>query len=114
MSTIAQFTYTIPPINGSRPYITINENPTTGIKEQNWISDVRSLEVEDVRGNEHDYTLDICGFQFHRHPTEFTRFSNDKEIRSEYYRECEELLKELTGAAKVVAFDHSRFPLVWS
>lgn len=106
MSTTAQLTYTIPPADGSRPYTAINED-STGKKSQNWIEDIRNVDIEDARGKEHQYTLDTVGFQFHHYRAKHTRFLDDEEIKGEYYTECMELLKELTGATKVVIFDHT-------
>ena len=114
MSTTAQLTYTIPPTDGSPIYTTIDDDHTTGNKLQNWTSNIRTVKIEDARGNEHKYTLDTAGFQFHRHPAKHTRFLDDEEIKAEYYPDCIELLKELTGTTKVLVFDHSGFSRVQS
>ena len=114
MSTTAQLTYIIPPTDGSRPYTTLDDDHSSGKKLQNWAENIRDVEIEDARGNEHKYTLDTTGFQFHCHPAKHTRFLDDEEIKAEYYPECVELLKEHTGATKVLVFDHSRFPRVRS
>ena len=114
MSITAQLTYTIPPTDGSSIYTTIDDDHSTGEKLQNWTFNIRNVEIEDVRGNEHKYTLDTTGFEFHRHPVKHTRFLDDEEIRAEYYPECMEFIKELTGATKVFPFEHSGFPCVRS
>jgi len=64
--------------------------------------------VENVRGKEDTVTLDTAGFQFYSRPAKHKSFVNDEEIRREYYRESEQLLKEVTGASKVTIFDHSQ------
>ena len=38
-----------------------------------------------------------------------TSFENDEEVEREYYPEPIELVKELTGASRVVPFDHSAY-----
>ena len=66
------------------------------------------MAIENVRGKEDQYTLDTAGFQFYKSPAKHTSFSNDQEIQDEYYPESIELLKKLTGASRVVIFDHSK------
>lgn len=67
--------------------------------------------MENVRGKEDTVTLDTAGFQFYNCPARHQSFANDEEIRREYYRESEQLLKEVTGASKVTIFDHSELAL---
>ena len=38
--------------------------------------------------------------------TAVTNFYDEEQVRSIYYPECERVMKEATGAARVVAFDH--------
>lgn len=112
MSTTAtvQLTYSIPPEDGSPTYTVINQDSITGERTQNWKEDVRSVQIEDVRGKEDEYSLDTTGFQFFRYPTKHTRFLDDAEIKAEYYPETIELIKKITGATEVILFEHSRFP----
>jgi hypothetical protein len=53
-------------------------------------------------------TLDRNGFQLVSHPTELQDFSDDEAIRQTYYREVQALLQKVTGASKVVIFDHTQ------
>jgi hypothetical protein len=53
-------------------------------------------------------SLDREGFLLRRHATEVADFYDDDEVRRIYYPEVEQLLRETTGAAKVVIFDHTR------
>ncbi|KAL4080013.1 hypothetical protein V8B97DRAFT_1864287 [Scleroderma yunnanense] len=112
MSTTAQLTYSIPPPDGSRPFTNMNHDSFTGKRLHNWTKDTHYVQVEDVRGKEHRYTLDTAGFQFYRHPANHTRFLDDEEIKKEYYPENMELIKKLTGATRAVLFDHRRPDLV--
>lgn len=50
--------------------------------------------MRDVRGNEKDYTLDKNGFQFYRHTASEKDFLDDEQIKSGYYAETEQLLKD--------------------
>lgn len=57
-------------------------------------------------------TLDRNGFELHAHHSAFSDFSDEVGIRERYYPESEALLRRLTGASKVVIFDHTlRFGL---
>ncbi|KAJ5151151.1 uncharacterized protein N7482_010403 [Penicillium canariense] len=63
--------------------------------------------IHDVSGHELDYTLDSHGFQFYYHKSSETDFVDDEKIRREYYAETEQLLKDATGASRVLIFDHT-------
>jgi hypothetical protein len=52
-------------------------------------------------------SLDREGFQLITAPTGVEDFSDDEEIRDRYYAEAISLLKGLTGASRVVVFDHT-------
>ncbi|KAF9068388.1 hypothetical protein BDP27DRAFT_822961 [Rhodocollybia butyracea] len=98
--------YFSPPKDGSRPITRINEDANYSSR-YNWSPDQHIVPIEDVRGKEDSYTLDTAGFQFFQHKSTHTSFSNDEEIEREYYPESGELIKKLTGASKVVLFDHT-------
>ena len=42
-----------------------------------------------------------------KHKSEETEFVDEERIKSVYYKEVEELLKKVTGAKRVVIFDHT-------
>ncbi|KAI6046143.1 hypothetical protein EDC04DRAFT_1877195 [Pisolithus marmoratus] len=107
MLTTARLAYFYPPADGSRAIFHINADPATGERPKNWEEDIRVVQVEDIRGKEDEYSLDVSGFQYYRHPAKHTKFTNVKEIEEEYYPESIELLKKLTGASRVVIFDHT-------
>ncbi|KAH9171727.1 hypothetical protein EDB89DRAFT_2114397 [Lactarius sanguifluus] len=98
--------YFTPPADGSKPWMNINVDPTTGERASNWEYTTHPVKVENLRGHA-EATLDNNGFQFFRHPAKHTSFANDEEILREYYPESIELLKQLTGASRVVLFDHT-------
>jgi hypothetical protein len=52
-------------------------------------------------------TLDREGFQLVRHVTKVDDFYDPERIKSVYYPEVEGLLKSVTGASRVVVFDHN-------
>jgi hypothetical protein len=47
------------------------------------------------------------GFRFVPHRTEVGDFFDEDEIRRVYYPECAELIKQVSGAKRVVVFDHT-------
>lgn len=67
--------------------------------------------IEDARGHEQDYTLDGCGFEFHRRPSKcllqasiFESVTEREEIWR-YLKETISLGEALLGASKVLCFD---------
>jgi len=67
------------------------------------IVDLRSLSEEEVA----DFTLDTAGFQIVKHESLEKEFRDEGRIRDAYYKETEELLKNITGATRVCIFDHT-------
>ena len=54
-----------------------------------------------------DLSLDREGFIFINHETKVSDFYDEDEVRSIYYPEMERLVKEVTGASRVLVFDHT-------
>ncbi|VBB86220.1 Putative protein of unknown function [Podospora comata] len=72
--------------------------------------------VTDITGDEDDYRLDTHGFQYCRHKSqEEEGFTSEESIKSVYYEECKELLKDITGANHIHIFNHKvrRGPTQW-
>ncbi|KAK8091151.1 hypothetical protein PG994_000656 [Apiospora phragmitis] len=71
--------------------------------------------IQDISGRESLYTLDSHGFQLHRHESSEKHFLDEITIRSEYFSETEQLLKDVTGATWARIFDHKvrRGPSHW-
>ena len=86
-------------------YLALNEFYFTS-----WVQEEHTIEIEDLQGKEDSVTLDTTGFQFAKKAAKHKSFTNDEDIKKEYYPESIELIQELTGASKVVLFDHSRSP----
>ncbi|HEV2336382.1 MAG TPA: CmcJ/NvfI family oxidoreductase [Stellaceae bacterium] len=47
------------------------------------------------------------GFRFVESPTRVANFFDEGEVRRVYYPECEALIKQVSGAKRVVVFDHT-------
>ncbi|KAH9172917.1 hypothetical protein EDB89DRAFT_2069369 [Lactarius sanguifluus] len=98
--------YFTPPTDGSKAWSNINADTTTGERASNWEYTAHAVKVENLRGRA-EATIDKNGFQFFHHPAKHTSFANDEEVLREYYPESIALLKQLTGANRVVLFDHT-------
>jgi hypothetical protein len=65
-----------------------------------------TVPIRDARQVASVLSLDIQGFRLINHETAVEDFYDQEEVKSVYYPEVERLLKEATGAEKVVIFDH--------
>jgi len=106
-SVTATLNYFSPPSDGSRPFQHINADPATGQRKRNWAPEARQVEITNLRGKEHTVSLDTFGFEYLQAATVVEDFNDEGVIRAEYYPETEKLLKETTGASRVVLFDHT-------
>ena len=65
------------------------------------------LPIRDMRPAADRIRLDVQGFELHRQPTSFTDFYDADAVRARYYPEVAATLEALTGAGKVIVFDHN-------
>lgn len=56
--------------------------------------DVASAKVNDVRGNEGDFSLDRNGFEFHQHESVEKDFDDEARVKDVVYKEIDQLLKD--------------------
>lgn len=68
----------------------------------------RTVAIADAREKVPAPTLDKEGFALVEHVSAVTDFYDDGQIRDIYEGEVSELVKNLTGASRVVVFDHTR------
>lgn len=68
---------------------------------------VHEVAIHDGRAVAGELTLDGAGFQLVRHQSRVADFYDADEVRRVYYPEIEALVRRLTGAARVVVFDHN-------
>lgn len=81
--------------------------PPAGIPRSNATYQTHKLPIYNARSVSQNLLLDREGFAFTEHNTNVRNFYDEDEIRRVYYPEAEQLLKEVTGATKVVIFDHT-------
>jgi len=71
------------------------------------VHDVREVDVHSARELAQPPTLGTHCFELRRWPTQVADFSDDKRVADAYYKEMEGLVREATGAEKVIVFDHT-------
>ena len=67
--------------------------------------DRRQVEIRSGRAG--TFSLDANGFTLVPHATQVVDFLDEKEIRATYYAEVAALIRQVSGAARVVVFDHT-------
>jgi hypothetical protein len=87
----------------------VTYNPPPGTGEQRRVGNYGSFRVRihDARPIAASLDLDREGFVLRRHDTAMRDFYDEREVRDVYYQEVERLVKQATGAEKVVIFDHT-------
>ena len=71
------------------------------------INDARAMRIEDARPHAQDYSLDHNGFSLLNQPSTEKSFTDEAAIAGAYYDECAAIVRQATGAARVVVFDHT-------
>ena len=65
------------------------------------------MAVEDGRAVRGELALETQGFVLVDHPTKVRDFFDAEEVKSVYYPEVEQLIKDVSGASRVFIFDHT-------
>ena len=81
--------------------------PPPGVPRTTAVYRQHTVEIRDVRPVASTLSLEREGFQLLTAPTSVGDFDEEEAIRTEYYAETISLLEELTGASRVVVFDHT-------
>ncbi|MEH2182346.1 CmcJ/NvfI family oxidoreductase [Nostoc sp.] len=100
----ANLTYLIPM---AEKLVNYTYEPPLGIHRTNGTYQTYKLPIYNARSISENISLDREGFAFTEHHSNVRNFYDEDEIRRIYYPEAEQLLKEVTGATKVVIFDHT-------
>ena len=107
---IAELKGVVAPVNftapmAEKPY-SYNYEPPPGVPPRNTKEETHHLKVLDARAVNDQLSLDREGFVLLHCPTQATNLYDDDEVTRLYYAECERVIREATGASRVVAFDH--------
>ncbi|MGI2906374.1 CmcJ/NvfI family oxidoreductase [Tolypothrix sp. VBCCA 56010] len=96
--------------------------PPAGVPRQNGVYEAHKLPIRNARAipspvgdaprtvssaNARDLSLDREGFAYASHNSAVRDFYDEDEVRRVYYPEAEQLLADVTGAKKVLVFDHN-------
>ncbi|HEX3860893.1 MAG TPA: CmcJ/NvfI family oxidoreductase [Stellaceae bacterium] len=100
----------VAPINfiepmAEKPY-SYNYEPPPGVPARNTREETHEVQVLDARPVNDRLSLDREGFVLLNRPTGAADLYDEKQITGVYYPECERLIKEYTGASRVIVFDH--------
>ena len=97
--------FTIP--TGETPVTQVSDSgggrsdPKTGSYE------MKEITIHDGRQIADQLDMEVQGYEFLRSDTAVTDFTDKEQVESIYYPELEKLLLDVTGAEKVVIFDHT-------
>jgi hypothetical protein len=102
----ADLNYLVP--DGQRPYRYMYD-PPTGVPREGGTYRAHRVPIVNARvaAPPGGLSLDRNGFELHAHKSALDDFSDARTIESVYYPESIELIKRLTGARRVVVFDHT-------
>ena len=89
-----------------KPYFYLYD-PPPGTPWRNTKGDRRRVAIRDARELAPPPSLDEEGFSLASHETAVEDLYDAYAVRELYYREVAELVRKLTGAIRVVAFDHN-------
>ena len=102
-SVIAPLNFLVP--MAEKP-VAYNYTPPAGVPVRTGTSEEHLVTICDARPLIGQLSLDKEGFVLLHHQSAVTKFYDEDEIKSVYYPECERVMKQATGAVRVVAFDH--------
>lgn len=81
-------------------------DPPAGVPRRSGKYVAQTVAIRNGRELLNKFSLDINGFVLTEHETAVKDFYDPDEVKSVYYPEVERLLKRVTGAERVVVFDH--------
>jgi hypothetical protein len=81
-------------------------DPPTGVPRRSGKYVEQSVDIRNGRELLDKHSLDASGFVLTQHETAVKDFYDPDEVKSVYYPEVERLIKRVTGAERVLVFDH--------
>lgn len=82
-------------------------DPPPGTPRTNTTNQPHRVKLYDARPIAADISLDREGFELVEHHSATRDFYDEDELRGIYYPEAEQLVRDATGASRVVIFDHT-------
>ena len=91
---------------GEKP---VNETMEAGNLERKYtgVFDEHVMTVHNGRARQEGFSLDKHGFELIEHPTQVKNFFDPNELSEVYYPEVEKIVQRVSGASRVVIFDHT-------
>ncbi|GHC36223.1 CmcJ/NvfI family oxidoreductase [Aidingimonas halophila] len=91
-----------------KPYV--HTEALTGASEPQYFAEQeeREITIRNGRLRSTSLSLEHNGFELHERETAVDDLYDDDKVTTTYYAEVEGLIKEVTGASRVVIFDHTR------
>ena len=80
-------------------------DPPIGVPRMTAAYEARTVPIHNMRPIAGGFSLEREGVQLINAPTQVEDFCDERQIRRFYYPEAERLVRELTGASRVVIFD---------
>ncbi len=100
----ANITFVVP--KDAKPVVFMpTEDGTDPIRTANYRD--HRVKIRDARPQAGSLSLDREGFELVEHDTKVRDFWDEQEVKEVYFPEMERLVKEATGASKVVVFDYA-------
>jgi len=93
-------------VTGEKP-VTHMYKTENGTPQRTYQNVKHKMSILNGRAVNERLTLDEQGFALVHHPTATVNFYDEAEVRGIYYPEVERLVKQATGAARVLVFDHN-------
>jgi hypothetical protein len=91
---------------GEKP-VTYTTKPGSTPEQRSGRYEAHTVTIQNGRPIIDQFSLEREGFVFVNHETKVKDFYNEDELRSVYYPEMEQLVKDMTGASRVLIFDHT-------
>jgi len=91
---------------GEKP-VTYTAKPGSTPEQRSGRYQGHTVTIQDGRPVIDQFSLEREGFVFVNHETKVKDFYNEDELRSVYYPEMEKLVKDQSGASRVLIFDHT-------
>jgi len=103
-AVVAELSYTID--TGVKP---VNETfgPGNIRRRTSGETEERPMAIRNGRPLKDEFDLEVTGFEFVEHKTGVRDFFDAGELKRVYYPEVEALVKKVSGASRVVVFDHT-------
>lgn len=104
LSITAGIPYTV---NSGEKLVNETFGPNNIRRRRTGTHELRPMRIRDGRPLAGRLSLDEHGFVFVEHRTRVTDFFDPDQLKAIYYPEVERLIREVSGASRVVLFDHT-------